>query len=1429
MGKREEQDYYIGLDCGTNSVGWAVTDENYNLVEANGKIKQNHQTKTKKKALWGTRLFDETETAAERRVYRSTRRRIRRAENRLKLLRLLFRDEILKVDPDFYQRLKQSFYLEEDKTGLQHKSKNALFNDDDFTDKDYFEKYHTIWHLRQAIVKAGKDEHFDIRLYFLAIQHILKHRGHFLIEGEMKNGGEDFGALYDEFCTEAEKLGYAMNFGVESEAEKIIKSKTTKTNKKKALAELMFIEGDELDEDQPKGQKELAGLLVGSKVSLNHLFNLEHDEDYKLSFSEGVLEDKMPDIESHVGTDNLDLVLLAKRIYDYGILSHLLGDHTQISDAMVANYELHQEDLKQLKAIFKPHKEIYDKLFRAEIYDEKFPSYNAYIGKARTDKHKPVQLSQEDFNKHLRKLFAEIDYTGELLERTETGEKATKPLLLPKQRGQAKGTIPEQLHHNELEMILTKLAQDYPSFAEVDESENEKYNTKCKKIAQIHSFRIPYYCGPLVNRNKSQFSWADEEISELVRPWNFDRLINKEQRAENFIKRMTNECTYLPSEDVLPKCSLLYQKYMVLNELNNLRINGQRIDNRLKQEIFERGYLAGELHGNITQKKLKKWLQDSCLIGEDDQLGGTSEVKILPKLQTYQDFARLLGQDFSKRYTAAQLESVVQAITILGNDKAMLRTKIAQTLNLPETSSAVDGLSKLSYKDWGRFSEDFLNGIRAKVDGIEMTILDALWQTNHNLMELLSSEFEFTKAIDTYNNSKNPPSNEKVTYEDVKNLYCSPAVKRTIWQTLRIVNELTKTLKHPPKKIFLEVTRGGDPQNKGYSTARKKQLTELYHKLKKDPEVQQLLEELDGKADRDLQQKKLFLYFTQMGKCAYSGDPIDLEELNNSKLYDIDHIYPRSKTKDDSILRNLVLVKAQLNREKTNIYPISTDIRTRMLRIWQKWWLAGLITKEKYERLTRSMPLTDDELGGFIARQIVETSQSVKAIRDLLQRAYPDSKIVMVKAGQVSNFRQLMGDDRKDQDGNIIKPGKPEFIKVRELNDFHHAKDAYLNIVVGNVINSTFTDDPRRWVQQRNMQKTEYSIRPEILFREAYEYRKPGGSTTIYPEVSGWDFANSLAIISNTMKRNDILWTRRSYIESGAISDLQLVPHSEKVDGLLKIKQDKRLDPAKYGGYNSLKGAHFALIECLNKKGEAERRIVQIPMIAKTDIDEYVKNKYGETATVILPVIRYKALIKINGFPVHLAGKSGGGLIYYHAVQVFFKDMSFNKYLKAISRIIVKDRELRGKYEIDNTRDAVSKEKNLNALELICDKLSAFSRMPGLTGKIPEILDNANKFSGLSEKQQIVTIYNFLKILKCNAETGDLSSFVPRAAFIGKASTGEDVVNKVDTICIINQSPTGLYEEIIDLKTVQPKSPKLPQGSKQSKRPRGSQPPEEQA
>lgn len=61
-----KQDYYLGLDLGTSSVGWAVTDEKYKLQRFN------------KKDMWGSRIFDEAQTASVRRVNRSSRRRNQR-------------------------------------------------------------------------------------------------------------------------------------------------------------------------------------------------------------------------------------------------------------------------------------------------------------------------------------------------------------------------------------------------------------------------------------------------------------------------------------------------------------------------------------------------------------------------------------------------------------------------------------------------------------------------------------------------------------------------------------------------------------------------------------------------------------------------------------------------------------------------------------------------------------------------------------------------------------------------------------------------------------------------------------------------------------------------------------------------------------------------------------------------------------------------------------------------------------------------------------------------------------------------------------------------------------------------------------------------------------------------------------------------------
>ena len=89
-------DYFFGLDIGTDSVGWAVTDMQYHILRRKGK------------SLWGVRLFDAANTAAERRMHRTNRRRLQRRKQRLLLLQELFSEEMNKKDPMFFQRLKNS-------------------------------------------------------------------------------------------------------------------------------------------------------------------------------------------------------------------------------------------------------------------------------------------------------------------------------------------------------------------------------------------------------------------------------------------------------------------------------------------------------------------------------------------------------------------------------------------------------------------------------------------------------------------------------------------------------------------------------------------------------------------------------------------------------------------------------------------------------------------------------------------------------------------------------------------------------------------------------------------------------------------------------------------------------------------------------------------------------------------------------------------------------------------------------------------------------------------------------------------------------------------------------------------------------------------------------------------------------------------------
>lgn len=339
--------YYIGLDAGTGSVGWAVTDEEYRLLKFHGKD------------LWGMRLFETAQTAEKRRLQRASRRRLVRRHKRLMLLQELFAEEIAKNDPAFFQRLKESTLYREDKCILQ---KNALFNDKGFTDKDYHKLYPTIHH----VIKAWIDDTIkpDIRFLYLACHNIIKKRGHFLFEGQDFNCTDSFEkAVIDLF----EYLREDMEIAIDGNPQDVISilRDTAKypRDKQKELYKLFNLEKTD------KQKKAVMDLISGCTSQFEALFedeNFKEAETKNISFSK-VHFDEIADSLADMLGDRFTLILKAKAVYDSSVLSRILGDEQYLSFAKVTVYEKHKKDLATLKRVIKKyHNADYNKVFKNE-------------------------------------------------------------------------------------------------------------------------------------------------------------------------------------------------------------------------------------------------------------------------------------------------------------------------------------------------------------------------------------------------------------------------------------------------------------------------------------------------------------------------------------------------------------------------------------------------------------------------------------------------------------------------------------------------------------------------------------------------------------------------------------------------------------------------------------------------------------------------------------------------------------------------------------------------------------------------------------------------------------------------------------------------------------------------------------------------------
>lgn len=209
--------------------------------------------------------------------------------------------------------------------------------------------------------------------------------------------------------------------------------------------------------------------------------------------------------------------------------------------------------------------------------------------------------------------------------------------------------------------------------------------------------------------------------------------------------------------------------------------------------------------------------------------------------------------------TDSEKEDAIKAITVFGDDKKLLRKRLKRQLGSKLSDEDIMRISKLKYKDWGRLSKEFLTevyNVDKNTGELQFNIIHALWQTNDNLMELLGSKYGFEQSRQNYlDGIQTGQSLEKM----VENLYISPAVKRPVYQSLKIMHEINKIQGHAPKKIFVEMTRkDGVKGDKGRKESRKTKLVDLYKKCGEDSG--ELWESLEKTPDDEFKRDRL--YFT---------------------------------------------------------------------------------------------------------------------------------------------------------------------------------------------------------------------------------------------------------------------------------------------------------------------------------------------------------------------------------------------------------------------------------------------------------------------------------------------------------------------------------------------------------------------------------------
>ena len=465
---------------------------------------------------------------------------------------------------------------------------------------------------------------------------------------------------------------------------------------------------------------------------------------------------------------------------------------------------------------------------------------------------------------------------------------------------------------------------------------------------------------------EADFESAVMEVAFLQRP------------LKSFADKV-GKCTFFENEPRAPKDSLSAMEFVALTRIINTLANISKKTGEIYSADKVSKVLEAVLEkGELTYKNLRKIisLDDKIQFPKDSKLdyakGDDAEKAKFIEFKKLKDFKKALGGSF-EGFSRDELDTIAVCITLIKDKVALLETlKLGQikdkNLNkvLNETQKmALSSVSKklneaqrkalselnfdkfidLSFKALGRILP-FMRG-----ENGECKRYDEAWRAA-GLQEA---------AKQTQKGNTLPP------LKDYEKDLANPVVARALSEYRKVLNALLE--KHGKvHKIHLEFTREAGVSSK----ERGELIAEQNKRFEANEEARKRCAEF-GLNPSGKNILKLKLWQEQGGQCVYSGKNITREHLCDESALEIDHIYPYSRSFDDS-QNNKVLVFKSANQNKRNETPYEYFVkRNNNTQQWNN--ILGLVKKLPKPKKNRiaNKNFADKE-SGFIARNIVDTS-----------------------------------------------------------------------------------------------------------------------------------------------------------------------------------------------------------------------------------------------------------------------------------------------------------------------------------------------------------------------------------------------------------------------------------------------------------------------